>query len=241
VAAAAVSLVVGAYWLQKMTPKDIIHKIPISFPGEWIKTSFPLMVTQSLNLLLSQTSPIILGLIANATAVGLYSAAFRIAYLINFLPYAVSFVIAPIVAELYANGEIEKLQKILTGSVRITFLAGSGVMLIFIIFGNNLLLLFGTEFSAAFKVLIILMVGNLLDIAFGQSMIIMSMTGFQKAVAFIYGATSIINVVLNLILIPGMGFEGAAIASTICLIINRVSLYIYTRKKILLDPSVFRY
>jgi len=240
VAAATVSLGISTFWLKKMTPGEVSNHQPEYHAREWIVTAVPLMVTGTLNLLLSQTSPILLGLQANAEAIGLYSAAFKIAYLALFFPYAVEIVIAPIVARLYANGEKERLQKILTTSAWFSFLASLAMTLFSIFCSNFLLSLFGKDFTTARETLLILAFGNLGYAALESSAILLNMTGQQKAVAVIFGVFSVFNVALNIIMIPRSSYEGAAVASAISLILCRIILMFYAREKMGLNSSIFR-
>lgn len=238
VTAAAISVGIGACWLHNMIPKQAHKAKPLYKSKEWVKASVPFMLTQVFNLLLSQTSPILLGAQENASAVGLFSAAFRIAYLMNFFQWAVAFVIAPLLATLYANHENDRIQKILTWSSRLTFLAGAGVTVVFIIGGHFLLNLFGSEFISAMSALVILLIGNLTGIATGQSNTLLNMCGYQKAVAVIYAVSAGITIVLNVVLIHFYSFTGAALASSIGLVINQGTLMVYARQKMKLNPAI---
>ncbi len=239
VIAAAAALAVASFWQRKLTPTEVFTAAPIYHQAEWLKAAFPMMLSTSLNLVLSQTSPIMLGIMDNAAAVGLFSAAYKIAYLAIFVPMAIGYVISPLFARLYANGEMEKLQKLLTVSTRITFAACLAISVIFILGSNFLLSLFGPEFTAARIAFFVLVLGNQLDVTFGYSTLLLNMTGYQKSVAIIFGIFSAVNIILNVVLIPILSYEGAAIASTASLVMSRVVLLIYTRKNLKLNPSVF--
>jgi O-antigen/teichoic acid export membrane protein len=238
VLAAGAAVLVSAFWLSRMWPPQVSQQPAILHSREWLFTGVPLMFTLVLNLVLSQTSPILLGFLSDAKSLGLFAAAFRVAYLLTFFQAAVNFIISPIIARLYANGEKERLQHLLTSSVRITFLAGLVTALLFI-FGNQFILsVFGKEFLPARVALIIMTLGYLCDIALGSTMTLMTMTGFQKALANILGIFTIINIALNLLLIPVWNFTGAAIASTSTLILSRLVLMIYMRKKVGVNPAI---
>lgn len=238
VTAAAISVGIGAYWLHHMIPEKAQKAEPLYESGEWVKASVPFMLTQVFTLLLSQTSPILLGAQKDASAVGLFSAAYRVAYLMNFFQWAVAFIIAPLLASLYADRETDRIQKILTWSSWLTFLAAASVTVVFIIGGHFLLNIFGSEFTQATGALIILLIGNLIAIATGQSNTLLNMCGYQKAVAVIYAVTAGITIILNIVLIHYYSFTGAALASSIGLVLNQGALMVYARKKMNLNPAI---
>ncbi len=238
-AAALISLLISSHWQRKLMPYEVTTAAPVYKKNEWLKTTFPMMLSASLNLVLFQASPIMLGIMVGPAAVGLYSAAYKIAYLIIFIPLAVTYVVAPMVARLHANGEKEKLQKLLTSSTRIAFISGLLVAMAFALGGYFLLSLFGEEFTAARNTLLILLIGNLLYIALGLSTTVLNMTGHQNMVAVIYGVSSVVNIVLNFILIPLFGYFGAAVASSISLFLCQLTLMIYTWIKLHVNPALF--
>lgn len=236
--AAIVAFIIGAFWLKNMIPEEVMRASPIYHAKLWLKTALPMMLNSWLNSIFSQSAFILLGLVLNTQAVGLYSAAFRIAYLMAFVPEAISIVLSPIIARLHANGENNKLQKILTNSVRLTILADVIIAVIFI-FGSKLLLsLFGPEFISAKNTLLILVVGNLIDTSMGPTPTILNMTGHQKSVAVVFTIFTIINIGLSALLISELGHEGAALAYKASMILSRAVLLVITIKKLKLDPSI---
>jgi O-antigen/teichoic acid export membrane protein len=74
----------------------------------------------------------------------------------------------------------------------------------------------------------------------GPVALIMTMTGHQNQTGIIFAVTSILNVVLNALLIPIMGILGAAIAAASVMVFRNTILLIYVQKKIGLNPTVFK-
>jgi O-antigen/teichoic acid export membrane protein len=64
------------------------------------------------------------------------------------------------------------------------------------------------------------------------------MTGNQGFAARIAGVAAAINVLMNLIMIPKFGGEGAAISTAITLFIWNSLMYRFVTKKLNLDPSI---
>ena len=186
-----------------------------------------MLIYGGMQVILGQIDIVMIGLMRAAEEVGLYAAASRLAFLLYFVMAAAEIILAPIMARLYANGGMERLQKIVTHAVRIAFLAVLPFGLALIFFGENILVIFGHDFVAAQSALAILAVGRLMHVAFGSGAVLLSMTGHEKTVAVILSATALANVIGNAVLIPLYGIEGAAIASAGSLLIMRCALSIY--------------
>ena len=67
------------------------------------------------------------------------------------------------------------------------------------------------------------------------------MTGNQNATAAAYGAAAVLNIILNLILVPRFGLEGAAAATAISLVTASIWLFISVRLRLDITAFVFRF
>jgi O-antigen/teichoic acid export membrane protein len=234
----ALALFLAAYWLKTALPLEL-NNVPAIFQiKSWIKTSFPLFVFGSMQIVLPQIPVIMLGVFSSADQVGLFSASYRIANTLAFLPGAIRIVMGPIIARMYAENENLKLQRLLTLTVRFTFFFDIVLGLIFILLRKPFLAIFGLEFIVAQWALIILIIGNIIDALMGNSSVLLAMIGKERIVAKSYVFIVITNIILNFFLIPQYGFLGASIASTLCLILVKIILSIYTLKKTGLNTTI---
>jgi O-antigen/teichoic acid export membrane protein len=114
----------------------------------------------------------------------------------------------------------------------ISFLVSFPVFLIILFFPQFILGLFGHEFQAGSYAMIVLSVGQLFAAFSGSTVILMNMTGKEKAVLYLLIISVVINLLLNYYLIPVLGINGAAFAtsfSTILLnLLAVISIYRYT-------------
>lgn len=217
VVAAAVALGVGVYWLRSLLPVPVKQAVRASEPLRWLRAAAPMLIYGNAQIVLGQTDVVMLGALRGAQDVGVYAVATRLAYLLQYVTVAAEMVLAPVMARLYANGEKEALQKILTRVVRISFVAVLPFGVAMVIVGYWLLGIFGSDFVAARTALAILAVGQLLQVAAGSAALFLAMTGHERTTVFVLTGSVFGNVVLNAILIPRLGIEGAAIASVISL------------------------
>lgn len=238
VSASALALFLAAYWLKIALPIELKTASPVFKIRSWIKTSFPLFIFGSMQIALPQIPVIMLGVLSSADHVGFFSATYRLANTLAFLPGAVSIVMNPIIARLYAQNETKKLQKLLTITVQGTFVLDLLIGLTFIILRKPFLSLFGNEFITAQWAFVILIISNVLDALMGNTTSLLSMIGKEKVVARTYVVIIVLNIILNLIFIPNFGYMGAILVSSICLLLIKAFFSIYTVKKIGLNTTI---
>lgn len=238
ITAAVISLVTSSIWQKRFSPPEIFKVEPKYEIKTWFKAALPMMVYSAFQIIQARVSLVMLGAQSTADNVGYFSAAYNLAYLLIFFLAAVSYVMGPIIARLYAAGEKERLQKAITQTVRVAFFLSLILGLVLIIGRTLILSIFGADFEVAQLALILLCVGNLLDIALGNTHVLLSMTGHEKAVALFFVIATILNIVLNLIWVPQYGLNGAVYSAFISLIFSKLGMYLFTINKLGLDPSI---
>ena len=146
VCAGVVTLALGMVFLRKLLPPEVKAAIAEYTPRPWLKAAFPMLVYGGAQIVMGQTDIVMLGAMRGAHDVGLYAAANRLAYLLMYITVAMELIVAPIMSRLYANGEKERLQKIITKGVRIAFFAVTPFGLILIFSGSYVLSVLGMIF-----------------------------------------------------------------------------------------------
>ena len=97
---------------------------------------------------------------------------------------------------------------------------------------------FGEEYADGRIALAILCVGQLTNALVGSVGFLLNMTGNERDVAKGFAIAAIINIALNLVLIPLFGIEGAAFATAVSMMVWNVLLYRQARAKLGIDSSV---
>jgi O-antigen/teichoic acid export membrane protein len=239
VGAVAVTLGLGIFFLRNLLPSEVGFATAEYAPRPWLKAAFPMLAFGGAQIILGQTDIVMLGVMRGAYEVGLYAAANRLAYLLMYITVAVELIIAPIMSRLYANGEKVRLRNIVNKAVRFSFITALPVGIVFIIASDDILNIFGHDFILADGALKILVVGKLISIALGSGSLLLGMTGHESILALIIGGISLINVLLNALLIPKFGIQGAALATSISQVSIQILLSIYAVTKIGIDVSIF--
>lgn len=240
VGAGVVTLAAGIFWLERVLPSEVKEASPEFAAHIWLKAAFPMMVYSGMQVVLWMTDIVMLGAMLGAEEAGLFAAANRLAYLLLYVTVAIEVIMAPIMSRLYDSGEKDRLQSIITKTVRVAFIIILPFGLILVLGGDYVLAVFGQDFIAAQGVLIILAVATMIVVAAGSGRLLLGMTGHEKTVAFVLSAASLANLVLNVLLIPKFGLEGAAYATAFSLVGAQILLSTYALARMDMNVTIIR-
>jgi O-antigen/teichoic acid export membrane protein len=149
-------------------------------------------------------------------------------------------VVAPQFSRLYAQSNMAHMQVIATQSARAVLLLAVPIALLLILAGGVLLgWIFGAEFISARAPLAILAVGQLVNAAFGSVGFLLNMTGHEAVNARILWQSALLNILLNVVLIPIFGMNGAAVATAMSLAFWNVSLYRQVKNRLGIISTAF--
>ena len=199
--------------------------------------SLPLLIIGVTQELLNQLEIVLLGSLADVRAAGLFSAASRLASLVPFALVALEVVSAPMVSSAYHRADFVELSRIsrLAARIALGFAVVVGVGLI--IAGRLLLAAFGPEFVQAYPALLILLVGGMINASTGVVAYLLTLTGRERYALLIFVGALAISLILNFLLIPRFGIEGAAGASTTALALWNLFMAVYVRRVIGIDAT----
>ena len=210
--------------------------------SEILKISVPLMFAQSVQFIMAWTDKLMLGAIdtpnvslgltTNSSEVGIYHTAFKLSMFAAVALMSINSIASPKFAEMYASKNREGLKKIVHQSTKMIFWVTLPLVVIFFSIPDFLLGLFGEEFKVGMFAFILLSCGKMISAFSGSVGNILQMTGNQNILARILFLGAIINVLLNLILIPKYGINGAAIASTISTVFWNITMVFAVKKKL---------
>ncbi len=238
-AAIIVTFIAGTYFLIRTVSEQVPAEAPLFRQRAWLNSALPLLMVAVLFEINNRAPVIILGTINGPEEAGIFGVATLIASLISFILLSANAALGPVISSLYTENDINRLQKIITRSARLTFLVAIGMAVLLILSRHWLLLLFGQEFQEAGNVLIILTIGQLVSVAAGSVGLLLVMTGHERNTLFAIAISSAVTVVLNLLLSPFWGIAGAAVATTTSMVIWNLILIFQVRRKLNIDPTVF--
>lgn len=194
-----------------------------------LKTTIPMLLTNSLFLIMTWTDTLMLTAFKTEADVGIYNTALKIGALISVIHVGINTIAMPKFAEL--NDNMLKFKKFAKQSTFLIIITSLPILLIILIFPEFLLNIFGNEFIVGKNALIILTSGMFFTILSGSTIHILNMTGNEKISQNILLISAVLNFVFNYVLIPPYGIVGAAIATASTTVIWNLMTQIYIYKK----------
>ncbi len=225
--------------LRSRLPRAMTTVTPRYTTNAWLRSTFPFLIISGLYVVTVQMDTIMIGTLRGTEDAGIYAVASQGAGLIRLALMAVHITVAPMIAKLYVEKELGQLQQLLRKGSRALFLLSLPLAAVLIFLGPWLLNIFGKDFTLGHSALVILTLGHLLNTTIGLAPLLLSMTEHEQSTAFGIGAGAVLNIVLNLLLIPLLGNTGAAIASTTGLIVQNLLLTALARRRLKLNPALF--
>lgn len=230
--------IIGTIWLYQRFPHKSYYPHRSYAKNIWLRVSLPLLFISAMQLASGYADTLMLGFLSSYTDSGIYSVAVRVASFSGFSLLAINMILAPVISELFFSGKHEELQRAVTLTARVASLISFFVCCILIYFGKSLLTYFGDGFSTAYLPLLILLPGQLLNVCCGSVGLLLSLTGHQLYTAKILLGSTLLNILLNLILIPHYGMIGAAVANTIAVCSWNIVMVFTVSKKLGIKPTV---
>jgi len=186
----------------------------------WVKGAVPFFFLGGVGFVANQIDIIMLGALRESADVGIYKVAVQGAQLVVFVLMSVNLTLGPLISELFQAGDMERLRRVAIMGARVALLGSAPAALIFLLWGKPLVeFVFGAEYGGGSWPLAVLCVGQVISAAAGSVALVLNMTGHERDTLIGMSVSAILNIMLNALLIPRFGIEGAAWATTISLII----------------------
>jgi len=240
VVASSIAFFWGIVFLFRALPKETKEAVPEFNTRIWLKSAMPFIFSGAMHIINSKTDIVMLGIFRSVEEVGIYRAVVQGATLVAFILAAVNIALSPTVAGLYAKGDKERLQRVVTYSARAILAGTFPIILVFVLWGRWLLVtLFGQEFGGGTNALSILCIGQLVNVGMGSVALILNMTGHERDTAHAVAIGAVLNIILNVLFVPKFGMEGAAVASAVSLITWNILMFFWVYKRTGVVSSVF--
>ena len=184
------------------------------------------------NLILFRADVIMIGMLISPTESGLYNVASRLATVLVFVLSSVNSIMAPLASKLYSERDFDELQQVVDLAARVSFVFSGFVAVAIFLLRFELLGIFGVEFQASAPALWPLLVGQVVNSFSGPAIMLLNMTDRQGVSARILGLTAVMNLILNVGFIELLGFQGAAFATMVTMILWNAAAVYYVRREI---------
>ncbi|MEL0615872.1 oligosaccharide flippase family protein [Cobetia marina] len=193
-----------------------------------LKIGVVMFLSEAMYVIVSNIDLLMIGGVLGKDDAGIYSISTSFVMILLFLTTALQSFAAPKFAELYAENNIDRLNKLVKKISKISFSVTLVPAFILIIFSESILsFLYGEEFIRGSNVMILLAIAILIKSSCGLTDMFLNMTGGHQAQLFIALFSCAINVIGNYILIPYCGIIGAAIATSFSIFLWSIISVIY--------------
>lgn len=183
------------------------------------EASFPVVVYSSIALIMSWTDVVMLGAFRTEVEVGVYSIAIKLATFTSIALVAVNSIAAPKIAQLYGKKELDDLKQTLNQATKWIFMISAPILIMCVLFSGSIMGVFGSDFEVGATALIILAVAQFFNAISGPVGQVLNMTDNEKVLRNTALLAALVNLVLNYILIPLYGLNGAALATGVSIVL----------------------
>jgi len=241
--AAGIAFAVGMTALFLRQPAEVRGVRPNRGEGRiWLRALLPFSMIAGLDLVLQNMNIVMLGLFMTDQTVAVYRVAMTVASLVSLGLTAVAMVLQPFVAEASARGDIARIEILASGAAVAISAVTLPVALFLVIFGRPVLAgVMGPEFVESYLPMLILIAGHISNAVFGAVVMVLNMTGHERRTLWGMAATVVVNLGLNLVLIPPYGAEGAAIATAVSLTLRNVVIWYLLHRTLGIDCLPFSF
>ena len=210
-------------WTPVQKNKAGFHQYLAKIPALW--SYFLVKLAKSLS---GSMDILLLGVFEPISSVGLYTVATRVTLLPGLLISSVNTVLNPKIAVLFKKGLIKEMRMEL-GKLRRWLMAFGVVIVVITALGGQFILsLWGEKFIRGYSVMLVLIIGQFFNISTGPSGVVLLMSGEEKQRRNISLIKLLLQILLLFILIPFWGSFGAALATSIAMIVSNLLIYYHS-------------
>jgi O-antigen/teichoic acid export membrane protein len=200
-------------------------------PALWASAR-PFLIIELVQSALLSLPVLVLGVFASAVAVSAFSIANRIAMMINTILVSLAMIAAPGFARHHRLREYSQLHNVDRQTRQLALVVCAPIAAALMIFPHSILMLLGNSFADASGALVVLMVGQIVNIALPTEDMMLAMTGHGAVLRRLNLWQLMLCCLLCAVLIPWLGLTGAAIVTTVSLVAGRVGFALAVRRVI---------
>jgi O-antigen/teichoic acid export membrane protein len=190
---------------------------------ELVLFTIPLLTTDLVYIVLNTSDAILLGWFRGASDVAAYRVVIPAAGLNQLVFSSFTLLFVPAAARLFARNDREGVRDLYwQTAVWMAVISFPLFALTFSLAGDVTHLLFGARYDSSAVYLALLSVAYYVNTALGFNGLTLRVYGAMRSIVLINVGAAVLNLALNLILIPAYGPLGAAIGTTISLIVHNV-------------------
>lgn len=210
--------------------REIELKVNLLFLKKVSILAKPFLFISLGGVIISYTDILVVGFFGGDEDVGVYAVAMKLALVSAVILSLYNSILAPKITKLY-NEDLDQMKLIIQRSTRELFVIASLITVFIVLFAKELLMLFGTEFIEGVTVLIILAIGQFVNVAFGSTGYLLMMTGHETLFRNIVLFVALLNIPASIMFFSFYGIDGVALATAVSVVLwNVVSLFFIKKR-----------
>lgn len=205
------SVLAIAFWL-------IVREVGLAMPGfaslpSYLAFGLPVVPAVFFLWMVNVSSRYAIGFFLGPRSVGIYSAAYGVGMLATVFFMPVLFLLAPSVSALWEEGKVEDVKKVLRYSTKYVLLLTIPMVFALSILAKAILALMATpDYVGGAILLPFIGVAQVAWMLSGVAEAVIGLVRRTWVLPLVYGVCALLNLILNVLLIPRLGILGAAIS-----------------------------
>jgi O-antigen/teichoic acid export membrane protein len=199
----------------------------------------PLFWFAVLSALMGTMDVLVLGRLGSTADIGIYGVAVRLAMLTSFILMAANSYAGPHYAAANALGDMVVLRRLAVRSAQVTTAVAAPLLLLFVAVPSELMGLFGQGFKAGGTVLVVLALGQFVNVATGSAGQILIMTGHEKDMRNISFMAAAVTLAALFVFAPAWGAFGVAVATVMGVVTQKILAIRVVKKRLGLTIHAF--
>lgn len=185
---------------------------------------------------------LILGMYLPPHEVGIYQAAAQLSVVFAVILGGMNRIITPLFSGLYSAGSYRELNEVYSIGTKWALYLGVPIFIVIFLHPQSVITgIYGGQYESGVAVLYILLVGQFVNLITGSIAPLLNVAGYQTGLMLFSGVSLGVSVLLNLALVPLYGIAGAAISTSVSLVIYYAVSLFYARAKLRIWPFDKRY
>jgi O-antigen/teichoic acid export membrane protein len=181
--------------------------------------------------IISYLDTLILTKITTLEQVGIYNVVLPSALVLATVSVGIISVMFPMTAKLFAKKEFKKILSGIEIAYKYSWLIFLPIVLSLILSAKEFIVFFFGDFYGSGEIAFMILLGGVFIFMFANlNFAVLNGIGKPKVSMYSYLVALVVNVVLNLILIPKYGFVGAAIATAVSYLVLFIMSFTFVRK-----------
>ena len=212
-----IAFVLAIYFLTHLFPEIFSFQTkPRFYIRKLLVFSLPISITTMFSMLLMWSDRLWIGYFWSEVDVGIYQSAAQIATVFVVITGSFGAILSPLIAKLYHQHETKRLNDLFKISTRWGIYLSVPLFLTICFTSQEfIIVVFGEKYSNGYIPLIILAIGQMLNLSTGVVGPMLEMTENQNRWLFTSLGMFSLNILMNWVLVPKLGASGAAISTAI--------------------------